>query len=243
MCSYARTAAVSQRGVAERNAGQLALLRVPLSRFSDGRDSALGEAYLALPTPSGPELRNRYIGSYLLYGAGTAGYGPQTTPQAQVYAGYAAGERTQEVPLAHSVDRIEALGTNAVVVGTDGKDLHFTSVRLGSRAESVGSYTRANASSVETRSHGFYYRPLSADEGIVGLPVMGDGRAASVPLRRTSASLHYLRNRSLNLTELGALDSTADETSVRDLPCLMLRLVRQFAAAVYRQPYPRAPGL
>jgi hypothetical protein len=68
----------------------------------------------------------------------------------------------------------------------------------------AGRYLRPNASQGETRSHGFFY---NANEGLLGLPVIGPGRAASRQLRHESASLLYLHNRSLNLTEIGTLDS------------------------------------
>jgi len=89
-------------------------------------------------------------------------------------------------------------------------------VRLGARAETADRYTRANAAQGETRSHGFYYRPQTADEGLVGLPIIGGSQAASGQLRRPSASLLYLRNASLRLTELGTRDSRADSTGSND---------------------------
>jgi hypothetical protein len=193
---------------AERNAGQLGLMRVPLSSFSDGRESAPRSAYRALPTPGGGALQSRYIGSYLLYGTGAGWRTPQPRREWHVYAvRYAMDTTASELPLVHGVDRIEALGANAVVVGTDGTDLHFTSVRLGATPETAARYTRANAAQGETRSHGFYYRAQNEDTGLVGLPIIGGGRAASGQLRNTSASLLFLRNTTLKLSELGTLDS------------------------------------
>jgi len=193
---------------AEMNSGDLALLRVHLSRFSDGRDSAPGESYRPLPKPSaGHALQNRFVGEYLLYGAGAGWRRPQSTPEAELYAvRYAAGY-TYGLPLVHGVDRIEALGGNAVIVGTDGNDLHFTSVRLTGYPLVRDRYTRRNAAQGETRSHGFFYKPESGEDGLVGLPIIGGGKASSRHLRHGSASLLYLRNQSLSLSELGTLDS------------------------------------
>ena len=202
---------------AEGPAGQLALLRVPLDLFSDGRDSAPRTAYRPLPGAGAGALQSRYVGPYLLYGAGAGWRRPQHVSEAQAYAiRYAGNAEAQEIPLVHGVDRIEALGTNAVIVGTDGRDLHFTSVRLGERAEAANRYTRANAAQGETRSHGFFYREQSRDEGLVGLPIIGGGRSAAGQLRQQSASLLYLRNRSLRLSELGTLDSRADAAGAND---------------------------
>ena len=193
---------------AEANAGDLALMRVPLASFSDGADSAPPEAYRALPGPAGHALQSRYIGDYLLYGAGAGWRRPDAVTQSQAYAvRYADGASAYEISLVHGVDRIEALGAHAVVVGSDGKDLHFTSVRLGRLPVAAGRYTRKGAAQGETRSHGFYYKPADEYDGLVGLPIIGGSQAASRQLRHQAASLLYLRNRSLALSELGTLDS------------------------------------
>jgi hypothetical protein len=202
---------------AEMNAGDIALMRVPLSSFSNGRDSAPADAYRALPKPQLGALQSRYVGPYLLYGAG-AGWGraPRTL-NSNVYAvRYADGTGAQEVPLAHGVDRIEALGANAVIVGTDGQDLHFTSLRLGAQATPADRYTRKDAAQGETRSHGFFYKLDSENEGMVGLPVVGAGRPGAQQLRNSSAAVLFLKNQSLRLSEIGALDATPATGNIND---------------------------
>ena len=193
---------------AEANAGDFGLLRVSLDSFSDGRERAPAEAYRALPRPGGHAIQNRYVGQYLLYGTGTGWNRAQRMLHSQVYAvRYASNATAQEIPLAHGVDRIEALGANAVIVGSDGRDLHFTSVRLAASASAQDRYTRKDAAQGETRSHGFYYKPDDANAGVVGLPIIGGGQSASRQLRHNSAAVLFLRNQSLRLSELGALDS------------------------------------
>jgi len=193
--------------------GDLALLRVPLSSFSDGRDSAPASAYRRLPSVAGYALQSRYVGNYLLYGAGAGWRRPASAAEGRIYAVDYAGDSTYAIPLAHGVDRIEALGANAVAVGSNGKDLHFTSLRLAyspqTRPFAAGSYVRANAAQGETRSHGFFYKADNEYEGLVGLPIIGGGESAGRQLRRESASLLYLRNQSLTLSEIGTLDSRA----------------------------------
>jgi hypothetical protein len=195
---------------AERNAGEFALLRVSLERFSDGRDAAPAESYKPLPRAGGYAIQNRYVGDWLLYGSGTGWNRAQRALSSPLYAvRYADGSRAHEVPLAHGVDRIEALGANAVVIGSDGRDLHFTSVRLAATPAAQDRYTRPDAAQGETRSHGFYYKPENGDAGFVGLPIIGGGQRAARQLRHESAAVLFLRNRALRLTELGALDSRA----------------------------------
>ncbi len=195
---------------AEMRAGDFALLRVPLASFSDGKDSAPPQAYRALPRPQGGALQNRYVGEYLLYGAGAGWREPRHFRESQVYAvRFAHDPQAYEIALPHGVDRIEALGTGAVVIGSGGGDLHFTSVRLSGVPVSTGRYTRRNAAQGETRSHGFFYKPESEYDGLVGLPIIGGSESARGQLAKPSASVLFLRNRSLALNELGALDSRA----------------------------------
>lgn len=201
---------------AEVNSGDLALLRVSLSSFSDGKDSAPAHAYRALPKPNGYALHNRYVGSYLLYGAGTGWGRAQTVTESEIYAVRYTDSVTYAVPLAHAVDRIEALGSHAVAIGSDGKDLHFTSLRLARFPAAAGRYTRKNAAQGETRSHGFYYKADDAKGGMLGLPIIGGGEQAGGQLRRESAALLFLRNQELAFSELGSLDSRPGANEYND---------------------------
>jgi hypothetical protein len=218
----------------EQGAGALALLRVSLASFSDGRDAAPAWAYRPLPRVPGYALQSRYVGNYLLYGTGAGWRRPSAAAAAEgrVYAVDYAGDSTSAIPLAHGVDRIEALGANAVAVGSDGRDLHFTSLRLTRYPVASGSYVRANASQGETRSHGFFYKAESEYDGLVGLPIIGGGESAGRQLRKESASLLYLRNEALTLSELGTLHSRAG--SINDRCGFLRRLVRQLAALFLR---------
>ncbi len=201
---------------AEVNAGDLALLRVPLASFSDGRESAPMAAYRRLPKAAGYAIQSRYVGPFLLYGGGTGWHAPQATNRSQVYAvRYAQGE-VYELPLPHAVDRLEALGGNALVVGSDGKDLHLTSVRLGSLPMTVGQYTRRDAAQGETRSHGFFYKAESELDGLLGLPIVGGSESGVRQLGTESAALLFLRNRGLLLSELGTLKARPSASDRND---------------------------
>jgi len=112
------------------------------------------------------------------------------------------------------VERLEALGEDAVAIGSDGRDLHFSSVRLAPYPTIAGRYTRANANQGESRSHGFFYNER---QGLLGLPIIGgQQRTLRHQLRNTSASLLYLRNENLSFREVGTLDAQA---SARDDGC------------------------
>ena len=199
---------------AETTGGGAALLRVPLDSFGDGGASAPAESYRPLPAPRGYTFQNRFVGDYLLYGTGS-GWGGAERGGATLYAVPWAHGAATELPLPHGVDRIEAMGSDAVVVGTDGQNLHFSAVRLGARPALAQRYVSAGASQGELRSHGFFYRPDGRDSGILGLPIRSAGRPGYVHLREGSASVLFLRNRPSRFEELGEL-AAGDLSSVDD---------------------------
>ncbi len=202
---------------AETRPGALALLRIALSGFGDGRDVAPAESYTPLPSPAPGALMNRYVGRYLVYGTG-AGWGrASSTADGTVFAiDYGAGRAAFGLPIAHSVERIEALGRHALVVGNQGTDLHFTSLLLEAQPSVAKTYVRKNAAQGETRTHGFFYRAEADDRGVLGLPIVGGGEPASGQLRRASAAVLYLRNTALALNEIGALQAAQDAGAVKD---------------------------
>ncbi len=199
---------------AEVSAGDVALMRVPLGSFSDGSDAAPRSSYRKLPKPEGYTFQNRFVADQLLYGTGSGWGLPERKGQSSLYAvRWAGGGDASELSLAHGVDRIEVMGRDAVVVGTDGRDLHFTSVRLGERPEIADRYTRKGASQGELRSHGFFYKAEDTDSGLLGLPVRAPGRPGYEHLFEQSASLLFLRNDSLRLTQLGELAAQPERAS------------------------------
>jgi hypothetical protein len=102
------------------------------------------------------------------------------------------------------------MGSDAVVVGTDGTSLHFTSVRLSDQASVAGSYMRQGASQGELRSHGFFYKPDTSGGGLVGLPISRPGRAGYKHLFQNSAAILFLRNEALRFQEVGELPANSD---------------------------------
>lgn len=190
------------RGEAGR--GELSLLRVRVRDFGDGSGAAPVEAYRALPRAGQGPLQNRYVGGHLLYGTGT-GWDRSRLTHTELQAVDLRRGSVHSVALPHGVDRIEALGTGAVAIGSDGSDLHFSSVRLGTQPALAGRYTLANAAQGESRSHGFFYKPGNRVSGVVGLPVEGRRVGADQRLWGAPAAMVYLYNDNLRLSPLGAL--------------------------------------
>jgi hypothetical protein len=195
---------------AEVAAGDVALMRVPLTSFSDGSASADPSMYRRIPKPDGYTFQNRFVGDYLLYGTGSGWGYASAKPRSSLFAVRWDNGRTRELPLTHGVDRIEQMGSDAVVVGTDGKDLHFTSVRLGNSVSVADEYVRMNASQGELRSQGFFYKPDGNDSGILGLPISVSGRPGYRHLFENSAAILFLKNSSLRFQEIGELGARSD---------------------------------
>ena len=194
---------------AEGAAGDVALLRVPVSNFSDGTRTALAENYRALPKPKGYTFQNRFVGEHLLYGTGSGWGYPSGTANSELFAVRWSNRNgdVDQLTLPHGVDRIEQMGNDAVVIGTDGKNLHFSSVRLGRSAEVISRYTREGASQGELRSHGFFYKPEGANSGMLGLPISRPGRPGYRHLFESSAAILFLRNDNLEFQVVGELEA------------------------------------
>ncbi len=195
---------------AEHAAGDVALMRIPLASFSDGSDPVPPSSYRRLPTPRGDTFQNRFVGDYLLYGSGSGWSYPQKADKSRLYAVRWANGDLFPLTLNHGTDRIEQMGSDAVVVGTDGADLHFTAVRLGDLPATANEYIRKGASQGELRSHGFFYKADARNSGMLGLPISMPARPGYRHLFETSAAILFLRNDSLHFQEVGELEAQPD---------------------------------
>jgi hypothetical protein len=202
---------------AERTGGSVALMRVPLESFGDGGQSVPLWRYRSLPTPVGPVFVNRFVGHHLLYGTGNSWGRPRKAESVLHVVPWQNGDVTS-ISLPHGTDRIEVMGSDAVVIGTDGRDLHFSAIRLDEQPTLAHRYTMANAAQGELRSHGFFYKADGAASGTLGLPIRGGGSAGYRHLWKSSASILFLRNDDRNFRELGELE--ADGASLSDDACV-----------------------
>jgi hypothetical protein len=110
----------------------------------------------------------------------------------------------------HAVERIEAVGPHALIAGNSGGDLHLSLVRFDrSAATLAGQHVQGGARQGETRTHGFFYKPTGADDGLLGLPLLGTrGRRRGVfGGSEGSAAVVFLRQRDGQLRALGQLQA------------------------------------
>lgn len=186
----------------------LALIRVPLSSFGDARRELPSSRYRILPQIADETgvVKNRFVGDWLLYGA----VGIWGEPQRAIRPAFAVpldGGAAVRLPVSSRVDRIEALGQDALLVGGDGQGVVFSTVELGRTAQLSHRFRRDGASEAESRSHGFFYRPDSAGgaSGLLGLPILREDWATDSPIIRTSAAMLFLRRSDRRLQSHGEL--------------------------------------
>ena len=197
---------------AEVAEGDVALMQIPLWKFSDGSEMVPATSYRKLPKPNGYFFQNRFVGGYLIYGTASGWGKPETSAsEKDLFLVEWARGNLHRLGLLHGIDRIEQIGTGAVVIGTDGKDLHFTSIMLAQQPEIVSRYTREGASQGELRSHGFFYKPDGENSGTLGLPISLPARPGYSHLFVSSAAILFLRNEGFQFREIGELLAQSDK--------------------------------
>jgi hypothetical protein len=193
--------------------GPAALLRVPLARLGDGSADAPASAYTPLPTPDGGEMRGRFVGRHLLYGAGSEWGEPPRVRSTYLHVVEWASGRSSVVRVPHAVDWIDAMGSGAVVVGADEKDLHFSAVRLSGRPAAAGRHVLRGVTEDGLCSTGFFYRADGEDAGIVALPAQGPCTLGHELPDALWRSVVFLRERAGRLEKLGTLETRTDGTA------------------------------
>ena len=212
---------------AEANSPNLAFLRFRLSKFEDGSEGLPNEAYQRLPglgnDYSSPQ--NRYIGDTLVYGKGNTWWNDLAQKHSPaVVVDIKRPEHIAKVPLDHSIDRIEALGQAPLLVGTQGRDLRFTvlSVTQGNTLSALptSTFSLANASQGETRSHGFFYKPAAKSRdgstGVLGLPFTGAYTYGANQLFDAPSGVIFLNSTAHKLSGLGTLKASTVPTDGDD---------------------------
>ena len=186
----------------------VALLRLPIASFSNGRTDAPQAAYRTIAPDLGPGVIARFVGAYVL--VSRQSWQSDEPPPRVLVVCARDGARTFSLTLGHDVQRIESMGEHAVVVGAADGGLTMSAVRLGARPAVAGGLTQADAHQSEFRSHGFFYREDGTDTGVFGVPIVtahpgvGDGRPEAV------AGVLFVRNIDLAFAPEGRLDASPD---------------------------------
>ena len=194
--------------VVEHENDVVTLLRVPLNAFSDGSVEAPASYYRSIAR--GDWVIARFIGNYVV--VGTATFSKDEADPGTVVVTAWEGTSRVTLRLAHAVERIEAMGTHAVVVGPQDDSLAMTAIRLADRPSVAGTFVYSAASQSEYRSHGFFYRPDGPDDGVFGLPIEMTARGDKEDRRDRPARILFIRNRGLTFASAGTLDPSPATT-------------------------------
>lgn len=201
-------------------AGDIAVARLPIALMNASVPTVSTAAYTPLPRVDGWSLQNRFVGDWVLYSSQGNAWQPGA---GSLYAAPVRGAARAalngrdpwiSVALGHGVERIEVMGDDAVVVGSQGSNLAFDSIALtpGS-AQLAGHFELANAAQDDTRTHGFFYRQDSATGGVLGLPVRSSAASPYGAWREgsTGARVLFLGVQNHQMSEVGTLDARAGE--------------------------------
>lgn len=193
--------------------GDLALLRLPYREFGRGDRMARGRVYR--PLPGGDEigsLQNRFVGRHLVY-AGSPGWRSSGQRGARsIHVVPLAGGAITSIDSPVNVSRIDIMGRDAMVIGTDQRtQLVFQTIDLDGRPRLGSRYALPAAREGENRSHAYFFRSDSPDgaDGLLGLPV---ARAISHPNARflgSGSGIFFLNRRARELSPAGQLDADA----------------------------------
>ena len=191
--------------------GDVALLRLPLSEFGDGSGTARPGDYRPLPRTSEDDwsFRNRFIGNNLVYAAGEW---QEQTRRMDVFTVPLRGGKVSRVSVPHGVDRIEAMGDDALVVGSDDDDaLGFSSIELGAGSRRGDTFKLPAASEGESRSHGFFFKPDSRNpaSGLLGLPVSRELKRTVSRFLGNGSAIVFLSRRDGRFRLAGELEARA----------------------------------
>ena len=178
------------------------LLRISLAAFGDGSTEAPPWSYRRLADNVDGSATARFIGRHVIVAAeGGRNSGGDLR---QLIVSRWQDASTFSLPLSHHVARIEPMGPDAVMVGTEGDDLRLSTVRLARVPTVAGQLSLENLAEAESRSHAFSYRPDTETAGMFGLPVSSTVRNAAGEEEEASR-VTFVRNAGLSLTPVGAL--------------------------------------
>lgn len=194
----------------EATDGALALLRLPLDKFTDNPQVVSKEIYQDLPNVKGYTLQNRFIGEHLLYGSSGTWYYDETSEDKIYVKKYTDSSSASMIDLQHGVDRIDIIGNDGVVIGTKDGNLKFSSIDLNN-ISLQDTYNIGQAAQGELRSHGFSYKGNEDGTGMLGLPII-QTRGSYMDLFDTSAEVLFLKtDKDLKFTKLGSLKGSAPQ--------------------------------
>jgi hypothetical protein len=189
--------------------GGVALLSVPISWMGDGSRMAPRQRYRELPSVGEDawNFQNRFVGNHVLYG----GHGYRGGERSMLVAAALRGGPVAQLPLSHAVERLDQMGQDGVVIGSDPRgSLAFTAIDLRQPRARLGNlFTFPGAQQGENRSQAFFYRSDNADgsNGILGLPITTRLESQFARFLGSGSSILFLQRRARMFDMAGRLDA------------------------------------
>jgi len=200
----------------ESSGGDFALFRAPISKFSDKPKATAKKYYSPLPEADGYDIQNRFVGDYLLYGS-DSGWWANEDGQSLYIKKIDDDSDVETMELQQTVERIDVLGSDAIVVGSEGDDLKISSIDP-EEAKVLDTFTRENALQGESRSHGFFFKQDENDEsGVFGLPIRKIGSEYSSLWDESIEVIFVNVSDNKDFTYIGSLES--NDTNQADDNC------------------------
>lgn len=197
--------------VASTADGAARLIRIPAASFTAHAAELPAAHYQEIARDFGPWPVTQFIGGQVV----VASSRDDEARSSRVAVIDALTGASQVVTLPHEVERIEAVGTNAVVVGQEGEALRISTLQLGASPRLAGTMLIDQARQDESRSHGFFYRHDDSAQGVFGLPItISDSWNERAPER---ARVVFVSQQSLALSDAGSL--AADPERIADDDC------------------------
>ena len=195
--------------------GTISLIRVPLTEFGDGSQEIRQRFYRHLEQNDGYlAMENRFVGDHLIYGHGMAySWNNQYSSEPLAYAVPLNGGSIARFAMPHGIERIEIMGSDAVIVGSNTEgDLGLSAIELAGTLPQLGdAHFLRKTGQGESRSHAYFYRPdpdsPDGASGTLGLPIARQLESPVGRLFGSAVSMQFLRRDDRIFSEAGALVS------------------------------------
>lgn len=207
----------------ETSKDELSLLNVPASAFGDGSHFVGADHFRPLLGSGQPlyAIQNRYVGRHLLYGG--TGYGRPRESDNFVNVVSLDSQAQWKVALPHGVTRLDMMGNDAIVIGTNSDNgLGFSAIALEKQSVPyvANTYMLPAAQEGENRSHAFFYRPdpkaKDGNSGILGLPVAKRLAPQYARFLGSGSAITYLNRTDRQLSLAGELEARPPKERVDD---------------------------
>lgn len=192
--------------------GETELVHVPHGAFGPGAPNLPEHRYRTIAWDLGSWPVTQYVGAQVVVASSEA---DTSSGRGRVVVADLVGTDDAVMTLTHQVERIEALGGQAVVIGPEGNALRMTALRLGSAPQPAGTVVVDDVEQAESRSHGFFYRHDGQHAGVFGVPITTSREWNA--RRPEDARIVFVANQNLQLLPSGVL--AADPDGATDDAC------------------------